>query len=691
MSNPVQESSAQIKPPQAKKQAKTLESHGHVRQDPYYWLRQRENPEVLAYLNAENEYMKSMMAPVDPLRSKLFDQTVARIKQTDVSVPYPENGYQYYSRTEDGKQYSIYCRKKGDLNAAEAVILDVNELAKGHAYCGVSGMEVSPDTRILAYAVDTVGRRKYTLQFKNLDTGELLADRVPDITGNLVWANDNKTVFYTKQDPQTLRSYQIFRHELGTDPANDVLVFEEKDEEFSCYVSKSRSRKFILISSFQTLSSDVRYLDADNPTGELTVLQPRQENHEYSADHFGEHFYLRTNREAPNFCLMKTPEKATTVEHWQPVVPHSDDEFFSGFELFDSFLAIQVRSRGLMEIRFQKNGDTKWQNLEFNDPAYVARITATPESDTTWLRYGYTSMTTPNSSYEYNIETGERRLLKQTEVLGGFKSEDYRSERRWATVRDGVKVPVSIVYHKDTKRDGSAPCLLYAYGSYGSSMDASFNSTRLNLLDRGFVYAIAHIRGGQELGRHWYENGKLLKKMNTFTDFVDVGKFLIEEKYSDPKRLYGRGGSAGGLLIGAAINLRPDLFHGVIADVPFVDVVTTMLDDSIPLTTSEYDEWGNPNIKEYYDYMLSYSPYDNVRKADYPNILVTTGLHDSQVQYWEPAKWVARLREMKTDENLLLLKTNMEAGHGGASGRYDRYKEVAFRHAYLLMLAGIEE
>ncbi len=682
---------AQVKAPEAARKSKTLTTHGHQRNDPYFWLNERKNPEVIKYLKAENAYLKEQMKSTEELQKKLFEETKARIKQTDVSVPYPENGYNYYSRTTEGKQYSTYCRKKLGTEKEE-VILDVNELAKGHKFCSVRGLDVTPDTKILAYGVDLVGRRKYTVRFKNLSTGKMLDDKIENVTGNMTWAEDNKTLFYARQDPKTLRSFQIYKHQLGTDAKTDQLVFEEKDEEFSCYVGKSRSREFVIIMCVQTLSTEVRYLNAKEPTGEFKVLQPREANHEYSADHYGGHFYIRTNdKKATNFKLMRAPEKSPGKENWETVIPHSDEEYFAGYELFKDYLAIQIRKNGLMEIRFRKNGEQKWQNFEFNDPAYDAGLSVTDDPETNWIRYSYESMTTPRSTYERNVATGKVRLLKQQEVLGGFDSKNYKSERRWAKARDGVKVPVSIVYHKDTKLDGTAPCLLYGYGSYGASIDASFNSTRLNLLDRGFVFAIGHIRGGQELGRRWYEDGKLLKKKNTFTDFVDVGKYLVQEKFADPKRLYARGGSAGGLLIGAAINLNPGLFHAVIADVPFVDVVTTMLDTSIPLTTSEFDEWGNPAVKDYYDYMLSYSPYDNVRKVDYPNMLVTTGLHDSQVQYFEPAKWVAKLRYMKTDDNLLLLKTNMEAGHGGASGRYDRYKEVALRHAFLLKMAEIKQ
>ena len=682
---------AQTEPPVAKRVPMKLEKHGHVRVDDYYWLRERENPDVTSYLNQENEYTKAMMADYKELEEKLFEETKGRIKQDDSSVPYTYNGYVYYTRYEEGGQYPIYCRKPDKPDAEEQIMLDVNELAEGKTFCSVSGVRVSEDNKLLAFGTDYVGRRKYDLRFKNLDTGEMLDDVLENVSGSCVWANDNKTVFYTRKDPQTLRAYLIMRHKLGTSPDRDTVAFEETDEEFSCGVRKSRSRKFIFIGSRQTLSTETRFLDADNPDGEFTVFLARQPDHEYSINHLNGRFYIRTNNEAENFRLMSASEQNYARDDWKEEIPHRPDVYLQSYSLFDDFLVVSERKEGLVQLRIMKHGGDSDLYLPFDEAAYVARATPTPEASTDWLRFAYTSLTTPNSVYQYNMKTGEKQLLKQDEVLGGFDSKNYRTERHWATARDGTKVPVSIVYHKDTKIDGTAPCLQYGYGSYGASMDPRFNSTALNLLDRGFVYAIAHIRGGQEMGRQWYEKGKLFHKINTFTDFIDVGKFLIAKKYADPKRLYARGGSAGGLLMGAVINLAPELYHGVVADVPFVDVVTTMLDDTIPLTTFEYDEWGNPNEKDYYDYMLSYSPYDNVSAVNYPHMLVTTGLHDSQVQYWEPAKWIAKLRVEKTDDNMLLLKTNMEAGHGGASGRFNRFKEIAFRHAFLLKLAGIKE
>lgn len=680
---------AQPTPPTARIQPKTLESHGIQRTDNYYWLRERENPEVISYLNAENEYTKAMLADVKSLEENLFAEIKSRIKQDDSSVPYADRGYVYYTRFEEGKQYPIYCRKLEKELAEEQIMLNVNELAEGHSFCNVAGFRVSPDNKLASFAVDFTGRRKYNLKFKNLDTGQLLGDEIENVTGGSVWAKDNKTVFYTRKDPVTLRAYLVLRHELGTSTDNDVVVFEEEEEEFACGVSRSRSRDYIFIGSRQTLSTEIRYLSADDPKGEFKVFSPRQKDHEYSVDHLGDKFYIRSNLDAKNFRLLTAEPSDHRQSQWKELIPHRDDVLLQRYSLFDDYLVLSERKNGLVQLRIMGDGIDFY--LPFDEPAYVASAAPTPNPNTTKLRYIYTSLTTPNSTLEFDMHTKQKELLKQQEVLGDFDSKNYRTERLWATVRDGVKVPVSVVYHKDTKIDGSAPCLEYGYGSYGASMDPRFNSANLSLLDRGFVYAIAHIRGGQEMGRQWYEDGKLLNKMNTFFDFIDVGKFLIEQKYSAPDQLYCRGGSAGGLLIGAVINLAPELYRGAIADVPFVDVVTTMLDDSIPLTTFEYDEWGNPNDKQYFEYMLSYSPYDQVKPTRYPHLLVTTGLHDSQVQYFEPAKWVAKLRVMKQDDNLLLLKTNMKAGHGGASGRFDRFKVVATRFAFLLKLAGIEE
>ena len=683
-------SEKKMTPPMAAIKPTSLENHGIKRVDDYFWLNQREDKQVLDYLNAENAYTESVLGDVKELEQELFEEIKGRIKQDDSSVPYTDRGFIYYTRYEEGKQYPIHCRKNASGDASEQIMLNVNELAEGHSFCRVSGLRISHDGKLAAFGVDFTGRRKYQLRFKDLTTGKMLSDQVDDVTGGCVWAKDNKTVFFTRKDPQTLRAYLVVRHELGTDTKDDVAVFEEKDEEFFCGVSLSRSRDLILIDSVQTLSSEVRYLSADNPKGEFKVFSPRKENHEYSVDHLGDTFYIYSNDQAKNFRLMTASMDHHQQDEWKEKIAHRKDVFLDGFDLFNDFLVVSERKNGLVHLRIIGDEKTDYY-LPFREPAYVAWTNPTPDPTTSKLRYIYTSLTTPVSTMEFDMNSKQQELLKETKVVGDFDKVNYRTERLWATARDGVKIPVSLVYHKDTKIDGTAPCLQYGYGSYGSSSDPSFSSTKLSLLDRGFVFAIAHIRGGQEMGRQWYEDGKLLKKMNTFNDFIDVGKFLIEKQYSDPQRLYARGGSAGGLLMGAVINLEPELYHGVVADVPFVDVVTTMLDDTIPLTTFEYDEWGNPNNKEYFEYMLSYSPYDQVSSLSYPNMLVTTGLHDSQVQYFEPAKWVAKLRAKKKGDNLLLLKTNMKAGHGGASGRFDRFKEVATRYAFLFKLAGIKK
>jgi len=682
----------QMQPPTAKVVPKKLEIHGDVRVDNYYWLNERENPEVISYLEAENEYTKAMMAHTKGLEDLLFEEIKGRIKQTDESVPYKLDDYYYYYRTEDGKEYPIYCRKEGSLDGVEEIMLDVNLLAEGHEYYAARGLEVSFNQNILAFAEDTRGRRIYTIKFKNLDTGEQLDDVIPDVTANFEWANDNKTLFYAKQDPTTLRYFQIYRHVLGTDPSKDELVYEEKDEEFSCYVWRTKSKKYMFIGSFQTLSSEYRYLDANTPDGSFSVFLPRETDHEYGVDHFGDKFYVRTNYDAKNFRLMETPVAKTDKANWREVIPNRDDVLLESIEIFQDHLVLEERKNGLMQIRIRPWSGSDEHYLEFEEPAYLAYVSSkNPDFKTTQLRFVYESMATPESTYDYDMVSRDRVLLKQDEILGGFDESNYATERLYATARDGVKVPISIVHRKGMTKSGDNPLLLYAYGSYGSSMDAYFSASRISLIDRGFVYAIAHIRGGEEMGRWWYEDGKLLKKKNTFTDFIDCGEYLVKEKYTNPDRLFAAGGSAGGLLMGAIMNMKPNLFEGVVTRVPFVDVVTTMLDETIPLTTSEYDEWGNPNDKEYYDYMLSYSPYDNVEAKDYPNLLVTTGLHDSQVQYWEPAKWVAKLRVTKTDNNRLLLKTNMDAGHSGASGRYKRYRETAFQYAFLLDLAGYQQ
>ena len=680
-----------IDPPIARAEPKELEIHGDVRMDEYYWLNQRDNPEVLSYLEAENDYTGVMMAHTTDMQKTLFDEFKERIKQTDESVPYRKGDYFYYSRMEEGKDYPIHARKKGSVDAAEEIVLDVNEMAAGHdGYYRAGGLDLSHDHNLLAFGVDKVGRRIYTIRVKDLSTGKMLSDVIPDVTANITWANDNKTFFYTRQDPMTLRSYQIYRHTLGSDAAEDVLVYEEADETFSCGVGKTKSEKYIFIGCEQTMASEFRFVDADEPASKFKILQERQRGHEYDVDHFGDHFYIRTNDQAKNFRLMKTPVDRTAMKHWTEVIGHRDDVYLQSFEIFKDYLVVTEREEGLRELRVMPWDGSGEHYLDFAEPAYLAFPVDNYDFNTPVLRYHYESMTTPDSVFDYNMATRESTLLKEDEVLGGFDKADYVTERLYAPARDGVQVPISIVYHKGLMHDGNNPLLLYAYGSYGYSRDASFSAYRISLLDRGVVYAIAHVRGGQEMGRWWYEDGKLLKKKNTFTDFIDVGQFLVDEKWTTPERMTCQGGSAGGLLIGAVVNMAPEMFAAAHASVPFVDVVTTMLDDSIPLTTGEFDEWGDPKKKEYYDYMKSYSPYDNVEAKDYPALLVTTGLHDSQVQYFEPAKWVARLRAKKTDDNVLILKTEMEAGHSGGSARDKRYEETAFNYAFLLDRMGIE-
>ncbi|MER3522795.1 MAG: oligopeptidase B [Ignavibacteria bacterium] len=678
-----------LQAPRAAVRPTTLEKHGHVRTDHYYWLRERDNPEVIEYLEAENAYTDAIMTPYKELEENLFAEMKARIKQTDLSVPYKLDDYYYYTRYEEGKEYPIYCRKRGSLTALEEVIIDGNVMAQGQPYFAIGATAVSFGQDILAFAVDTVGRRICTIRFKNLTTGELLPDEIRSSTPNIAWANDNRTLFYAKQDPTTLRPYRIYRHTLGTRPQDDVLVYEEKDETFSCRVFRTKSKRFLMIASTQTLSTEYRFLDATTPEGEFKVFHPRERHHEYFVDHFEDYFYIRTNDDAKNFRLMRTPVGDTRKTAWRDVILHRKTVLLEDFEIFHDFLVLTERHNGLRRLRILPWLGASEHYITFDEPSYYVAVDVNPDFHTHLLRYRYQSLVTPNAVYDYDMRKRTKKLLKQDEVLGGYDPNAYQSERRYARATDGTLVPISMVYKKGMKRNGNNPLLLYGYGSYGISTDATFSSARLSLLDRGFIYAIAHVRGGEELGRAWYEDGKLLKKKNTFTDFITCARYLIDEGYTQPDRLFAMGGSAGGLLMGAVINMAPELFKGVVALVPFVDVVTTMLDESIPLTTAEYDEWGNPNDKPYYDYMLSYSPYDNVEAKAYPNLLVMAGLHDSQVQYWEPAKWVAKLRAMKTDSNLLLLKTNMEAGHSGASGRFRRLRETAFQYTFLLRLAGL--
>ncbi len=670
-------------PPMAERVPHTLTAHGSDRVDDYYWLKERNNPEVINYLEAENAYTAAALEHAAQLQKELLDEIVGRIKPDDESVPYFENGYFYYERFESDGEYPIYCRRPESMEAEEEVTLNVNELSQGHEYFAVLGLQISTDNTLLAFAEDSVGRRLYSLRFKNLDTGELYPDLIPDVTGNVVWANDNRTVFYTRQDPETLRSHLVYRHVLGSSPAEDVLVFDEKDETFNCSVEKTKSKEFLIIHSSSTLSDEARYLSADSPTGQFTIFQPRNRGHEYSIDHFADRFYIRTNADSINFRLMSTPVVDTEQSRWEEVIPHSENSYLEKFEIYRDHLVVAQRQDGLKQLRVIPWSGEEEYLLDFDDAAYDAWIGVNPEIDTTMLRFDYSSLTTPHSVFDFDMVKKTRNLLKRDEVLGEFNPENYVAERLYATSRDGSKVPISLVRRADSE-GRPQPLLLYAYGSYGYSMDPSFRSDRLSLLDRGFTFAIAHVRGGQEYGRRWYEGGKLLRKKNTFTDFIDCAQFLVDKGITTSDQLFAMGGSAGGLLIGTIVNMRPGLFKGVVAQVPFVDVITTMLDPDIPLTTAEYDEWGNPNDREYFDYMLSYSPYDQVTAHDYPAMLVTAGLHDSQVQYWEPAKWVAKLRLLKTDDNVLLLHTNMEAGHGGASGRFKQYEETALTYAFLL-------
>ena len=670
---------------------KEMKIHDHARVDNYYWLNERENAEVINYLKAENTYLDAVMAPVKSFQEQLFQEMKGRIKEKDESVPVKDGNYFYYAKFIEGGEYPLYCRKKGDLTAPEEILLDGNKLAKGKAYFNVGGYEISDNESIMAYGVDTISRRNYTVRFKDLKTGKLFKDQIKNTEGgSYAWSADNKTLFYIVRDQQTLLGYQVWRHVLGTNIKTDVLIYEEKDNQYYMGLYRMKSKKYIAIGcDHNGVASEYRLLEASNPTGEFKIFSPRERGHEYNIEHFQDKFYVRTNlNNALNFKLMEVKEDhSSDKSQWKEVIAHRKDVYLEGIEVFKNHLVVQEKNQGLTQIRIINQTTKAEHYLNFGEPAYDANIGANPDFETAVLRYGYTSLTTPSSTFDYNMNTKAKELKKQQTVLGGFDKNNYVSERVFVSVRDGAKVPVSIVYRKGTNLDGTAPLLQYAYGSYGSSTDATFSSVRLSLLDRGFVYAIAHIRGGQEMGREWYDHGKMFNKKNSFYDFIDCSEFLIKNKYCSPTKLFALGGSAGGLLMGAIINIKPELYRGVVAAVPFVDVVTTMLDETIPLTTGEFEEWGNPKNKDAYEYMLSYSPYDNIEKKAYPNILVTTGLHDSQVQYFEPAKWVAKLRTMKTDNNLLLMHVNMEAGHGGASGRFASLKEVAMEYAFIIDLA----
>ena len=685
--------SKNLQPPIAKIIPKELKKHNHIRIDNYYWLNERENPEVIDYLNKENDFYNHATAHTKDFQKDLFEEMKARIKEDDESVPYFYNGYFYITRFEKGKDYPIHSRKKATLKAKEEIIFDCNEMAKEFTYFNLNGISISEDNKWVSYGIDTVSRRQYTIQIKNLETNEILPLRIENTTGGATWASDNKTIFYTRKDLVTLRSDKIFKHKLGSNPSEDLEVYFEKDDTFNVSVYKSKSKKYIIISSESTLTSEFQILLSHTPDAKFKIFQKRTRELEYSFSHYGDSFYIVTNKDdATNFKLMTTPETKTSKANWVDLIPHRENVLLEGIDIFKDYLVVSERSDGLNKIRVMPwNGEREYY-LPFEIETYTAETTTNIDFDTEILRYSYQSMATPSSLIDFNMRTKEKTILKEQQVLGGkFDKNNYLEKRIWAKASDGIKIPISIVYKKGVVLNGENPLLLYSYGSYGMNIDPYFSTTRLSLLDRGFIYAIAHVRGGEDLGRNWYEDGKLLKKKNTFTDFIDCSKFVISEKYTSSNHLYAEGGSAGGLLMGAIVNMAPELYNGIIAQVPFVDVVTTMLDETIPLTTGEYDEWGNPNKKKYYDYMLSYSPYDNVKAQHYPNMYISTGLHDSQVQYWEPAKWIAKLRVYKTNSNQLYLDTNMEAGHGGASGRFEALKEVAKEFSFLLDLEKIKK
>ena len=677
--------------PLAKQIPKNLTIHDDVRVDEFYWLNDRENPEVIDYLNKENDYYNAHTTHTKEFQTSLFEEMKSRIKEDDSSVPYKYNGYWYITKYEKGKDYPIYTRKKETLEAEEELLFDCNEMAKDHSYFRLVGLNINLNNDLVSYGIDTTGRRQYTLHIKDLKTNTVLKDEISNTTGGSTWANDNKTLFYTKKDETTLRSEAIYKHRLNTDQKSDELIYEETDDTFGVSVYKTKSKKYLVIVSYSTLTTEYQILNANTPDGDFKVFQPRTRGLEYSISHYEDSFYIVSNADgAQNFKLSKTSETQTQKKYWNDVIPHRENVLLEDIEIFKDFLVVSERENGLNQIHIKRWDGSGSYYLPFESETYTAYTTTNIDFDTSVLRYGYQSLTTPSSIIDFDMVTKTKTIKKEQEVLGGkFKKENYTSERLWATAADGTQIPISLIRHVDTEKSSETPLLLYAYGSYGNTIDPYFSTVRLSLLDRGFIFAIAHIRGGEYLGRQWYEDGKLFNKKNTFSDFVDCSKYLIENKYTSAKHQYAMGGSAGGLLMGAVVNLAPELYNGVVAQVPFVDVVTTMLDDSIPLTTGEYDEWGNPNEKDYYEYMKSYSPYDNVTNKLYPNMLVTTGLHDSQVQYWEPAKWVARLRSKNKNTSQLYLKTNMEAGHGGASGRFEALKEVAAEYAFLLDLESI--
>lgn len=680
-------------PPIATQKFKTLQAHDIERVDPYYWMNERENPEVLAYLNDENRYYQQATAATEKFQTQLYDEMRARILEDDSSVPYFYNGYYYCTRFEKNKDYPIHTRRKGQLEADEEILFDCNEMAAGHAFFHLRGINVSEDNKWVAYGVDTLSRREYVIYIKNIETGEVLDSVIENTTGSSTWASDNKTLFYTRKDAVTLRSNRILKHRLHTPIDADELVYEEKDETFNTFIYKEKSRAYLVIGSESTLTSEYRILEADQPDGVFRVFQERIRGLEYGITHYGDHFYIMTNLDgAYNFKMMRSNLQQIQKDFWQELIPHRTDTLLEGVDIFKSYMVLSERRNGLPQIKIQP-----WDTavapyyLPFESETYSAYTGANIDFDTEILRYAYQSLKTPSSIIDYNMRTGEKIIRKEQAVLGSFDKDNYVEERVWATANDGVQVPISMIYKKGLQKNGKNPLLLYGYGAYGATMEPYFSSIRLSLLDRGFVYAIAHIRGGEDLGRDWYETGKLLQKMNTFDDFIACSQFVIQERYTAAEHLYAEGGSAGGLLMGVVVNKAPQLYKGVVVQVPFVDVLTTMLDDTIPLTTGEYDEWGNPNERIYYDYIAQYSPYDNVSQQAYPNLYISTGYHDSQVQYWEPAKWIAKLRTHHTGAAALYLDTNMEAGHGGASGRFESLKEVAKEYAFLLDLEGIQE
>ncbi len=678
----------EITEPKAEKIDKVMTIHDHQRVDEFYWLNERDNPKVIEYLNAENNYRDQYMEDYKDLEEEIFNEIKSRIKEDDSSVPYLDNGYYYYTRYEKGKQYPIYCRKKENLSSQEEILINVNEMSKGYEYFRIGGIDISPNNKIMAYSIDTISRRLYTVHFKNLETGKKNSYTIANTTGGVSWANDNKTLFYNLKNPNTLRTEKVMRHVLNSNKT-DEQVFYEEDEEFNLYSYKTKSGKYIVISSGKTISDEKRILDANDPNGDFKVFQKREDGLEYSISHLDDKWYIRTNyNNATNFKLMVCSENNTSIKNWEEYIPHREDVLFEGFEVFNDYLVITERENGNRKYHVKSITNSALNHyVEFEEDAYSTGSSVNAEINSKKFRFSYSSMTTPNSTIEYDLIKKTKKILKETEVLGGtFDKNNYKSELIWADARDGKKVPVSLVYRKDLYKEGKNPVLLYGYGSYGSTNSARFSSVRLSLLDRGFVYAIAHIRGSQYLGRSWYDDGKMFNKKNTFWDFIDSAKYLAKTNYVDENKIFAMGGSAGGLLMGAVANMEPKLFKGIIAGVPFVDVITTMLDEDIPLTTFEFDEWGDPKNKDSYFYMLSYSPYDQVEEKDYPAIFITTGYHDSQVQYFEPAKWIARLRDRRTNTEPLLMYCNMDAGHGGASGRFEAYRETAMEYAFLISL-----